>query len=77
MSPYSAILENITYVNNMYVDTLFTLFTLWSEWYVAYVVYVCDTLQNGAIGWRGGDELLNKVVIFNFLEVSWADFVLW
>ncbi len=34
--------------------------------YVAYVVYVCDILQNGAIGWRGGDELLNKVVNFVF-----------
>ncbi len=31
-----------------------------------YVVYVCDTLQNGAIGWCGGDELLNKVVFFVF-----------
>ncbi len=34
--------------------------------YIAYVVYVCDNLQNGAIGRRGGDELLNKVVIFVF-----------
>ncbi len=38
-SPYSAILESITYVNNVccsvsaapYVDALFTLFPLWSE----------------------------------------------
>ncbi len=32
----------------------------------AYFVYVCNTLQNGAIGWRGGEELLNKVVLFVF-----------
>ncbi len=25
-----------------------------------------DTLQNGAIGWHGGDKLLNKVIIFVF-----------
>ncbi len=31
-----------------------------------YIVYVCDTLQNGAIGWRRGYEWLNKVVIFVF-----------
>ncbi len=30
----------------------------------AYVVYVCDTLQNCAR--CGGDQLLNKVVIFIF-----------
>ncbi len=33
----------------------------------AYVVYVCDTLQNGAKGWRGGDKLFNKVIIFVFV----------
>ncbi len=31
--------------------------------YVAYVVYVSDTLQIGAIDWRGGNELLNKVKV--------------
>ncbi len=35
-----------------------------ADWTV-YIVYVCDTRQNGTIGWRG-DELLNKVVIFVF-----------
>ncbi len=35
--------------------------------YVAYIIYVCNTLQNSVIGWHGGDELLNKVVIFVFL----------
>ncbi len=67
-SPYSTILESITYVNNVccsvsaapYVDTLFMLFTR------TYVVYFRNTLQNVAIGWRGGDELLNKVIIFVF-----------
>ncbi len=40
---------------------------VWCCWHrTAYVVYVCDPLQNGAIGWRGGDELLNKFVIFVF-----------
>ncbi len=81
-SPYSAILESITYVNNIccsvsaapYAYTLFMLFTLWFErkqhirvHTFAYVVYVCNTLQNGTIGWRGGDKLLNKVVILVFI----------
>ncbi len=34
------------------------------------IVYTCDTLQNGAIGWRGGDEMLNKVVIFVFFALK-------
>ncbi len=61
-------------MQHMYADTLFT---LWSKrkqhirvrcyWHrTAYAVYVCDTPQNNAIGWHGGDELLNKVIIFVF-----------
>ncbi len=29
----------------------------------AYIVYVSDTLQYGAMGWRGGEKLLNNVII--------------
>ncbi len=40
---------------------------IWCCWNrTAYVVYVCDNLQNGAIWWHGGDELLNKVIISVF-----------
>ncbi len=60
---------------HMYEDTLFSFRSKYKQrihvrycWHrTAYVIYVCDTLQNGAIGWRGGDELLNKV-IFVFFE---------
>ncbi len=77
-SPYSTILESITYINNvccsesaaLYADTLFA---LWSERKQRIRVhtlhmffYVCDTLQNGIIGWSGGYKWLNKVIIFVF-----------
>ncbi len=79
-SPYSAILGSITYVNNICnvynADTLFTFKSkrkqrisvqcCWHRTAYPYIVYVCDTLQNGAIGRRGGDELLNKS-LFCFL----------
>ncbi len=77
-SPYSAILESITYVNNVCNECMrILLFAFRSKckqcirvrccWHrTACVVYVCDTLQNGTIGWRRGDKLLNKVVIFVF-----------
>ncbi len=65
----------ILFVRN--VETLSTLFTLWSEQKQCFRVVpltqnsircLCsvDTLQNGLIGWRGGDQLLNKVIIFGF-----------
>ncbi len=64
-------------IQHMYVVTLFTFRSKRKQrkqrirvrccWHsIAYVVYVCGTLQNGAIGWRGGDELLTKVVNFVF-----------
>ncbi len=79
-SPYSAILESITYVNNVLfcvsstirgyavyvVYTLIWTLTSYPHTYVEYVVYVCDTVQNGTIGWHGGDKLLNKVIILVF-----------
>ncbi len=65
----------IIFVRN--VETLSTLFTLWSERKQCFHVVpltqnsirclcLVDTLQNGPIGWRGGDQLLNKVIIFGF-----------
>ncbi len=34
---------------------------MWCCWHrIAYVVYVCDTLQNGTIGWQGEGELLKS-----------------
>ncbi len=43
---------------------------------------MCDTLQNGVIGWRRDDELLNQVIIFvffahkkysrSFVNVTWT-----
>ncbi len=76
MSPYSAILESITYINNVFVCG-YVVFMFRSKrkqckqrirvrccWHrTANVVYVCDTLQNSAKGWRRD---LNKVVIFVF-----------
>ncbi len=61
----------------MYTDTLFMFRSKCKQhkqhirvrccWHrTAYVLYVCDTLQNGTIGWRGGDELLNKIFSFVF-----------
>ncbi len=50
-SPYSAILESITYINNVFARIRW----LRSDQNVMYIVYVCDTLQNGGIGWHGGD----------------------
>ncbi len=59
-SPYSAILESITYINNVFArirwlrsDQNVMYQHVWT--YIAYIVYVCDTLQNGGIGWHGGD----------------------
>ncbi len=51
-SPYSAILESITYVKNIcasvsaapYTDTLFTLFMLWSERKLRIRVHMLHTL---------------------------------
>ncbi len=37
-----------------------------SAWRSVRCLRSVDTLQNGAIGWHGGDELLNKVIIFVF-----------
>ncbi len=50
---------------------LFTLFMLWSEPKQHIRIHTLHMLftyviQNGAIEWRGGDELLNKVVILVF-----------
>ncbi len=58
----------------VYADTLFTFrsnrkqcIRLQCCWHrTANAVYICDTQQNGAISWRRGDKLLNKVVIFVF-----------
>ncbi len=39
----------------------------WRSWHrTAYVVYIQWVLSKIEPGWRGGDELLNKVVIFVF-----------
>ncbi len=62
-------------MQRMYADTLFAFRSKRKQtkqrirircgWHrTAYIVYVCDILQNGTIGWRRGDELLNKVIIF-------------
>ncbi len=74
------ILESIIYVNNVCnvctqirclcsdqsVNNVNSVSAYGAEQRTEYVVYVCDTPHNGAIGWRRGDELLNKVVIFVF-----------
>ncbi len=60
-------------MQRMYVATLFTFrskrkqrIRIWCYWHRTAYVYLCDTLQNGAIGRDGGDELLNKFVSFVF-----------
>ncbi len=51
----------------IYADTLFTLFTLWSERKQRIRVHsLFMYVILSKIGWRGGDKLLNKVIIFVF-----------
>ncbi len=50
----------------MFADTLFTLFTLCFERENLSAYIHCVRMwytRNGTIGWRGGDKLLNKVII--------------
>ncbi len=76
-SPWCPFGEYHTRKQRIHTDTLFTFRSKRKQckqcirvrccWHrTAYAVYVCDILQNSATGWRGGDELLNKVVIFVF-----------
>ncbi len=62
----SAILESIhwTYVVVILIWTK-TTYPAWRSWHrTVYIVYVQRILSKMALGWREGDGLLNKVVIF-------------